>query len=515
MYKPTIGLEIHIELNTQSKMFCSCRNNPSEHCPNVNICPVCMGHPGTLPVVNKEAVRKVIKAGLSLHCQIQKRFYFERKNYFYPDLPKGYQISQYALPINKNGYLEIFVEEQKEAVKKRIRIERIHLEEDVAKLIHTKDGSLIDFNRAGIPLMELVTKPDIHSGRDARIFAQELQLIFRYLNISSADMEKGEMRVEVNISLARIETGKGADGRGNTGANQRKSAPLGTKVEIKNLNSLRAVEKAIDYEIERQSKVLNDGGKIIQETRGWDDSKQITFSQRKKEESFDYRYFPEPDLLPFSLEDGDILKIAAEIPELPQERRERFKREYFLSDREVEVFVNQKDLGEYFEKVVSELKNWVKAKENKEEVSPNEFRKLSKLAANYILTDLQALLVKTSVRGEDFLITPENFAEFISLIYTGEISSKIAKTVLKEMFERGGDPSHIIKEKGLSLMTDGTELVKLAEIVIQENPKPVEDYKKGKEPALQFLVGKMMAKTKGTADPLKAKEALKKVLNQN
>ena len=497
MFYPTIGLEIHVELNTRSKMFCSCKNDPLEEHPNVNICPVCMGHPGTLPVVNKEAVYKVIKAGAALHCQVQNQFYFERKNYFYPDLPKGYQISQYALPINKDGYLDIFPSQDRAKEKKRIRIERIHLEEDVGKLIHTQEGSLIDFNRAGVPLMELVTKPDIHSGEEAKIFAQELQLIFRYLNISQADMEKGEMRVEVNISMAP------------DGANT-----LGTKVEIKNLNSLRAVKGAIEYEIKRQSELLERGEKIIQETRGWNDKREVTFSQRKKEESFDYRYFPEPDIPPFEIGEEEVSRIVSEIPELPQQRRERFREEYHLSDKEIEVFVHQKDLGEYFEKVVSELKNWTKIKKHKENLSSDVIQKVIKLAANYILTDLQSLLHEASVRGEDFLITPENFAEFISLIYTGEISSKIAKIVLKEMFSQGKDPSEIIKEKGLSLMSDETELINIAKTVIVENPQPVADYKKGKENALQFLVGMVMKKTRGQADPLRTKEALKKVLSE-
>lgn len=287
-YKLTIGLEIHIELKTKTKMFCSCKNNPKETLPNINICPVCMGHPGTLPVINKKAVELVIKTGLALNCKIQEETFFERKNYFYPDLPKGYQISQYQVPLCKDGYLEI-KKENSWAETKKIRIHRIHLEEDTGKLLHPEgaDYSLVDFNRAGVPLMELVTEPDISSAKEAGNFARELQLILRYLGVSNADMEKGQMRVEVNISLSQ--------------KSNLKNQKLGTKVEIKNLNSIKAVERAIEFEIKRQSEILDKGEKIVQETRGWHDIRQETFSQREKEESHDYRYFPEPDLPPLKL----------------------------------------------------------------------------------------------------------------------------------------------------------------------------------------------------------------------
>jgi aspartyl-tRNA(Asn)/glutamyl-tRNA(Gln) amidotransferase subunit B len=524
MYKPTIGLEIHIELDTQSKMFCSCKNDPDEKYPNVNICPICMGHPGTLPTINKEAIKKVLKTALALNCEIQKGTFFERKNYFYPDLPKGYQISQYAAPIGKNGYLEIPITEEKfnsqksqipntksqtssksqilNPKLKKIRIERIHLEEDTGKLIHPEgeDYSLIDFNRAGIPLMELVTEPDIESAREARAFVYELQLILRYLGVSEANMEKGEMRAEVNISLKNQESGI-------------KNQGLGTKVEIKNLNSLRAVERAIEYEIERQREILERGERVIQETRGWDEKKETTYSQREKEEAHDYRYFPEPDLPPLTFNKEFLQEIKSEIPELPQARRERFKREYQLSDKEIELYVSQKDLGEYFEKVCSELREWIKEKKLEEKIEEEEFKKLVKLASNYIASDLQGLLKGASVTGEDFLITPENFAEFCSMIYTGEISSKIAKTLLKEMFATGADPSQIIEEKGLRQITDERELVKIVKEVIAKNPKPVKDYKEGKEAALQFLVGQVMAQTKGKANPEIVNKILKKLLS--
>ena len=518
MYKAIVGLEVHVELNTKSKMFCSCRNNPNARIPNSEICPICLGHPGTLPVINKEAVRKTIKTGLALNCQIPEYSKFDRKNYFYPDLPKGYQISQLYQPLCKKGFLEIDG--------KKIRIREVHLEEDTGRLVHPalSDYSLVDFNRAGIPLMELVTEPDLNSAKEARKFAEELQLILRYLNVSGADMEKGEMRVEVNISLAQ--------------GSKRKAQKLGTKVEIKNLNSFRAVEKSIDYEIKRQEKILKSGKKVIQETRGWldeatassrrvagarvDDVKGVTVSQREKEFAHDYRYFPEPDLPILHLGTPEYLNgIKAEIPELPQQKRERFKKEYELDEKMVaetsshlpprsasrssaiEVFVYNKDLGEYFEKVISEF-------------PPNlpreKLLKLIKLATNYLITDLQGLLKGASVSGEDFLITPENFAEFITLIYEGKISSKIAKMVLSEMFSTGADPSHIIEEKGLVQITDEAEIEKIIKEVISKNPKAVEDFKKGKAHAFQFLIGQIMAQTKGKANPQIVKDILSKEL---
>ncbi len=479
-YIPTIGLEIHAELNTESKMFCSCPNDPLQGHVNINICPVCLAHPGTLPVINKQAVEYAIKTGLALNCFIPEHSKFDRKNYFYPDLPKGYQISQYDVPLSENGYLDID--------NARIRIKRIHLEEDTGRLIHPKgaDYSLIDFNRAGVPLMELVTEPDIRTGKEAKEFAEKFQLILRYLGVSNADMEKGEMRVEVNISISP----KG-------------SKKLGTKVEVKNLNSFRVVEKAIDYEIERQKEVLTSAKKVVQETRGWLDKKEVTISQRKKESAHDYRYFPEPDLPPMRFKKKEIEKIRAEIPELPDQRRLRFKKEYGLSGNEIEVFVQNKELGQYFEKVVSELINWSDRK--------NLF-KLTRLASNYIITDLQGLLKKTKVSSKSFLITPENFGEFVNLIYKKTISSKIAKDVLREMFSSGGDPSHIIEEKGLSQIVDDSEIDKIAKKIILNNSKAVEDFHKGKGNALQFLIGQAMAETKGKINPDLVAEALRKLL---
>jgi len=478
-YQVVVGLEIHIELKTTTKMFCSCLNDPNEKRPNFNICPVCTAQPGTLPVINEEAIKKTIKTGLALNCQIPEYSKFDRKNYFYPDLPKGYQISQLYQPLCKEGFLEIDG--------KKIRIREVHLEEDTGRLIHPEgaDYSLVDFNRAGIPLMELVTEPDINSAKEAREFAQDLHRILHYLDVSDADMEKGEMRVEVNISLSR-EKGK-----------------LGTKVEIKNLNSFRAVERGIDYEIKRQTKILESGKKIVQETRGWDDAKGKTFSQREKEYAHDYRYFPEPDLPPLHHSAEFINKIKAEIPELPQQKRERFKREFELDEKSIEVLIQNKDLGGYFEKVISELPS---------QLPRENLSKLTKLAANYLITDLQGLLQGLLVTDKKFLITPENFAEFIILIFEDRISSKIAKIVLFEMFKTGADPSQIIEERKLTLIIDETEIEKIIKEVISRNQKAVQDFQKGKAASLQFLIGQVMAKTKGKANPEITQKLLTKVL---
>ena len=467
-YKPTIGLEIHAELKTRTKMFCDCLNDPLEKKANKNICPICTGQPGVLPVINKKAIDMVIKTGLALGCQIAKKTWFERKNYFYPDLPKGYQISQYEAPICEKGKLG------------NVGITRIHLEEDAGKLIHKENDSLVDFNRAGVPLMELVTEPDITSAEQAKKFAQELQLILRYLGVSDADMEKGQMRVEANISLDK-----------------------GTKVEIKNLNSFKAVERAIKYEIERQKEILEAKDKVIHETRGWNEIKQKTFSQRTKETSEDYRYFPEPDLPPLEISKKDIEKIKTEIPELPQARQERFKKEYRIPQSNIETLTVYKNLGDFFEQAVSELQAWLKSGKVKTNLNP-----LIKLSANYIITEFHKFI------GKEIKFTPENFAELIYLTFVGEISSSGTQEVLKEMFKKGGDPSQIIKSKELKQVSKEEDLEKIVEKIIKNNPQPVKDYKKGKETALQFLIGQAMKESKGKANPKVASKLLKKKLRK-
>lgn len=488
-YIPVIGMEIHAELKTASKMFCDCKNGLGEEKePNLHICPVCSGQPGTLPYPNKQAIEFVQLAGLALNCKLNLQSKFDRKNYFYPDLPKGYQISQYDQPFCEKGHLKVDGKE--------IGITRIHLEEDTGKLVHPSgtDYTLVDFNRAGVPLMELVTEPDIKTGEEARIFCQKLRQIFRYLEISDADMEKGNMRCEVNISLYKEKEGE--------------EKLSGTKVEVKNINSFKFVEKAINYEIERQTELLEQGKKIVQETRGWDSNKNATVSQRKKESAHDYRYFPEPDIPPFKFTQEYVDELKKELPELPEAKAKRFKEEFNLPEKDIEILTSEKDLADYFEKVVSELEDKVCAEEA---CLPKE--KIIKTAANYIITELRKHLVENNENIRDIKITPENYAEFIGFIATGKINSSAAQTVLQEMYRKGSDPSQVIEEKNLMQMENEDELEKIIKEVLKKNEKSVGDYKKGKGNALQFLVGQIMSATKGKANPQKAMELLRKNLD--
>ncbi len=469
-YKPVIGLEIHAELKTKTKMFCDSLNDPDEKRPNINVCPVCMAHPGSLPVINEEAVKKVIMAGLALNCTIARDTFFERKNYFYPDLPKGYQISQYEKPLCEDGYLDIS--------NKKIRIKRIHLEEDAGRLYHPpgKEGesfTLVDYNRAGMPLMELVTEPDLESGKEVKEFAEELQLMWRYVGVSDADMEKGLMRVEVNISLMN------------------EDGSFGTKVEVKNLNSIRAAADSVDYEIKRQKEALEAGEKIVQETRGWDENKKQTVSQRSKEEAHDYRYFPEPDLPPLNFSEEYIEVIKADINELPEQRRQRFKSQYGLPDADVGVMVSNKSLGDFYEHLMSELLGLDKT------YSP-------KVAANYLITN------SGFVMGENSKISPENFAQLMVNVYSQTVSSSIAGVILKETARTGQDPDQIIREKGLVQVSDVGLLESAVDKVIADNPKAVEDFRNGKEETLKFLIGMVMRETKGKANPKMVEDILRK-----
>ncbi|OGI16729.1 MAG: glutaminyl-tRNA synthase (glutamine-hydrolyzing) subunit B [Candidatus Moranbacteria bacterium RIFCSPHIGHO2_02_FULL_40_12b] len=496
-YIPVIGMEVHVELKTESKMFCASKNGMGEEKePNVNICPVCTGQPGTLPVPNRQAIEFVQLMGLALNCELSKNSKFDRKNYFYPDLPKGYQISQYDQPLCQDGHLDIIKVIKQENMKtKRIGITRIHLEEDAGKLLHPKGAnySLVDFNRAGVPLMELVTEPDIESGAEARLFCQKLQQICRYLNISDADMEKGHMRCEANISIYK----EGED------------KLSGTKVEVKNINSFKFVEKAIDYEIKRQEEILEKGEKVIQETRGFDSNRNITVSQRTKETSADYRYFPEPDIPPLKFSDEYIENLKRKLPELPEAKALRFEKEFALPKADVEVLVSEKDLADFFEQTAAEIAEKIEAKE----ISSNQERAV-KLAANYVISELKKHLAETGESVVDIKINPENYAELIGLVADGKINSSAAQTVLAEMYRTGGDPSHIIEEKNLSQMSDENELEVIIEKVIKNNPKSVADYKNGKSNALQYLVGKVMSETKGKANPKIVLEMLKKKLNE-
>lgn len=494
-YNVTIGMEIHVELKTHSKMFCSCKNSlGQEKQPNIHICPVCTAQPGALPVPNAQAIEFVQLAGLALNCELNLHSKFDRKNYFYPDLPKGYQISQYDQPLCGLGHLNIQVAgENGQTKNKKIGITRIHLEEDTGKLIHPEgaDYTLVDYNRSTVPLMELVTEPDMETGEQARIFCTKLQQICRYLGISDADMEKGNMRCEVNLSLYK-------DGENKLS---------GTKVEVKNINSFRFVEKAINYEIERQTEVLESGEKVVQETRGWDSVKNVTVSQRKKESAHDYRYFPEPDIPPMEFSQQYINDLKAKLPELPDAKEKRFAQEYGLNEQDILVLTAEYDLAEYFERVISELNEKIAS----HEISAN-VEKVTKLAVNYLLTEVRKHLMESKHDIRDLKITPENYAELIGIVADGKINSSAAQIVLKEMYHTGGDPSQIVEEKNLAQVDDSEALEKAVEAVLAANEQSVSDFKSGKENALKFLMGQVMKETKGKANPQKVDEMLKNKL---
>lgn len=466
-WKATIGLEIHAELKTRTKMFCSCKNDTEEKIPNKNICPVCMGHPGTLPVINKQAVKNVLKVGHALGGKLAEISEFDRKNYFYPDIPKGYQISQYKYPLVSGGKL------------KGVDITRVHLEEDTAKSSHEGgEFSLVDFNRAGVPLMELVTEPVMHSGEEVSRFGKELRLLLLYLGVSDANMEKGEMRLEANVSVSDSER-------------------LGTKVEIKNLNSFSSAERGVQFEIKRQIALLENGGKVVQETRGWDDNKQETFSQRVKEDSHDYRYFPDPDLPKLSIKDiPEFSKdnLLREIKETPEEKRERFGSEYGLKESDIEFYIYNSRLADLFE-AASKLINDSKAKG------------LLQLLSNYIISDIASM-------GDSFSIKPDFIAEVIQMIDSGEISSRGAKDLIKASPDSNKAPRNLAEEKNLLQKSDITELESIVESIIANNNNVVLEYKNGKESSLQFLVGQGMKLSKGSANPSILKDILiKKIGN--
>ena len=478
-YYPVIGLEIHAELKTKSKMFCSCKNDPDEEKPNTNICAICMGHPGTLPVINKEAVKHVIKVGTAIGANIADYTEWDRKNYFYPDIPKGYQISQYAFPLITGGEINA-------GGLGDVLITRVHLEEDTASSSHTKgDFSLVDFNRAGVPLMELVTEPVIHSAKVAGAFAKELQLLLRYLKAGDANMEKGEMRVEANISVS-TEQGK-----------------FGTKVEVKNLNSFRSVERSIDFEIKRHVEVIEAGDKIVQETRGFDETTGKTFSQRAKEDSHDYRYFPDPDLPKIFISEIEELKadkIKAEIPELPWEKRARYKADFGMKDEDAEMFVQNDSFRNFFDEFIGA--------ENANH-SPEKI----KIGINYITSDIAGLVKKAE--GTDIFISVPFFIELIDMISMGELSSRAAKDILAKYWDGSKEsrsPKQIAEQEGLIQKNDSEALNKMIQEIIDANPNAVSDYKAGKEASLQFLLGQVMRVSKGSVNPEVAKSALMEVI---
>ncbi|MBI2098991.1 Asp-tRNA(Asn)/Glu-tRNA(Gln) amidotransferase subunit GatB [Candidatus Uhrbacteria bacterium] len=498
-FESIIGLEIHVQLKTKSKMFCGCDNSGENLPPNTVICPICLGHPGTLPVINNQALRFGVLAGLALNCQIPDSSKFDRKNYFYPDLPKGYQISQYDEPVAINGFLNIEIPAKKnERTSARIGITRLHLEEDAAKLLHSADKktSLVDYNRAGTPLAEIVTEPDMRSPLEAKSFLQELRLMMRYLAVSDADMEKGHLRCDANISLRPLGETK-----------------LYPKTEIKNINSFRAVERALEYEIMRQTKLWEEGApQEATTTRGWDDSRQITVLQRTKEEAHDYRYFPEPDLPPLELSEMSS-RLSRELPELPAQKRERFKNEYFFSSEDARTVSEDLELSNYAEKVISELKEWLSTlpeiEGSGEEVWQKEGKKLAKLVSGWLLSKLGGLLGADGTEIKDIKITPENFAEFITMIYANKISSSAAQTVLEEMLKTGAEPEEIIEDKGLGQVSGDEELIPVVERVLAHHPEQVAEYKAGKIQVIQFLKGVVMKETHGTANPQVAEKLLK------
>jgi aspartyl-tRNA(Asn)/glutamyl-tRNA(Gln) amidotransferase subunit B len=472
-YETIIGLEVHVQLKTKSKLFCGCSTEFGA-LPNTHACPVCTGMPGVLPVVNRRAVEYGIKSALALNCEVASCSIFARKNYFYPDLPKNYQISQYEEPLAKNGYLEIGTD----SGKKRVEIARINLEEDAGKLLHyigsrEIDGSLVDFNRCGVPLLEIVSSPEINNQEEAYSYLTRLKSVLEYLEVSDCDMEKGSLRCDANVSV-RIVGEK----------------ELGVKAEVKNMNSFRAIQKALQYEVKRQIKALESGERIVQETRLWDEKRESTYPMRSKEEAHDYRYFPEPDLVPLVVDKRWIEEIRNTIPELPDRRRERFIREYGLSEYDAGVLTAEKPLADYFEQVVRLYDN-------------------AKAVTNWVMVELLGRLNAANREIEESPVSPGQLAELLKLIEKGTISGKIAKTVFDEMFNTGKNPQLVIEEKKLVQITDEKEIGRIIEEILRENSDAVEEYRKGKEKALGHLVGQVMKKTQGKANPQLVNKILK------
>jgi len=476
-YQTVIGLEIHAELNTASKMFCGCAATFGGD-PNTKTCPICLGHPGVLPVANRAAVANTILLGLALNCEVTPRSIFHRKNYFYPDMPKDFQISQYDIPLTAGGWLEV----EMDGYERRVGITRVHLEEDTGKSIHIgesgrihgADHSLEDFNRAGIPLAEIVSEPDLRSPEEARVFLQLLRATLEYLGISDCKMEEGSLRCDANVSL-------GVEGE------------LGTKVEIKNMNSFRALSRALAYEVERQRFALEQGQLIVQETRHWDDAAGMTSPLRSKEEAFDYRYFPEPDLVPIEPDPEWVEAIRARMPELPAEKLHRFEKDFKLPPEIATMLTSEKAMADYFEKAVQTGQDPVEL-------------------AKWIAGDLAALLKDASIPIDACPLQPTGLGELVALLAQRIISGKMAKEVLREAFESGKTPRVIVADRGLSQIADSSEIESVVEEVIAENQEAAEDMRQGKEAALKFLMGQVMKKTRGKANPSMASDLLRKKL---
>jgi aspartyl-tRNA(Asn)/glutamyl-tRNA(Gln) amidotransferase subunit B len=486
-YEPVIGLEVHVQLNTQSGMFCRCKNEESSE-PNVNICEICTGQPGAMPVINMEAVRKAVMVGLALNCKIERLSKFDRKNYFYPDLPKGYQISQLDHPINGKGSLDIIVDGKV----RTIGITRAHLEEDAGKLMHVNGASLVDYNRAGTPLLEIVSDPDIKNSQEASAYLQDLQNIVRYLGVSDADMEKGQLRCDANISLRKV---------GETGL-----PPY--KVEVKNMNSFKAVVAAIEYEIIRQGELLDAGETPKNETRGWIDADGTTVSQRSKEESQDYRYFPEPDLPTLEFTPEWLADIQRRLPELPKARQIRFVADYNITKKDAALLVSYKELGSYFENVMSELSEWLVAEK------AGDGNTFGQTVVNWVLGTYLSAINEHKMLPAESKVTPENFAELVKLVMQGKVSALAAKEIFAKMFETGEDPSNLLESMGLEQVSDESVIVDAVRKVITTNPKAVEDAKIKGEKAFGFLVGQTMKELKGKGNPQIINEILKKELGK-
>ena len=509
-FEPVIGLEIHVQLKTQSKLFCASPNLGSDPkaegglTPNINICEICTGQPGTLPRLNEEALRKTIMVGLALNCEIAQITKFDRKNYFYPDLPKGYQISQYDMPINGRGFLKVG--------ERTIGITRAHLEEDAGKLLHELPGSdpsanvglrrsdpghdpkmsYVDFNRAGVPLLEIVTEPDFRSPQEAGEFLRKLRSLVRYIDASDADMEKGHLRVDANVSVRPA---------------GQKELP-NYKVEIKNVNSFKAVEAALTYEIARQIEALEKGDLLHHETRGYVEASKSTVVQRSKEEAHDYRYFPEPDLPPLAISDGFVEELRVSMPELPQDKLARFIKEYGLNEADLWPIVEDKNMAHYFENAVSELQAWCEA----ENIGEEPYRKSLKSLVNWLTGDFLAMLNRDGKTPRQTLVTPENFAELIKLVEQGKISNTAGKAVLSEMYATGEDPSNIMDRLNLGQVSDTGEIELAVLKVLSENSDLVEKYRAGKTTVMAALVGQVMKEMQGKANPKVVNEILKEKL---
>ncbi|MGF7033062.1 aspartyl-tRNA(Asn)/glutamyl-tRNA(Gln) amidotransferase subunit B [Paenibacillus mucilaginosus] len=461
-YETVIGLEVHVELHTQSKIFCGCSTAFGAPA-NTHTCPVCLGHPGVLPVLNKQAVEYAMKAAMALNCQVATESKFDRKNYFYPDSPKAYQISQYDKPVGEHGWIDIEVNGET----KRIGITRVHLEEDAGKLTHVDGGyaSLVDFNRVGTPLIEIVSEPDLRSPEEARAYLEKIRAIMQYCDVSDVKMEEGSLRCDANISLRPYGQEK-----------------FGTKAELKNMNSFRGVQRGLEYEEWRQADVLESGGEVVQETRRWDEAQGKTLSMRGKEQAHDYRYFPDPDLVALHISDEWKDRVRASIPELPDARKKRYVGEYNLPSYDAEVITSQMKLADFFEESL-------------------KYTQDAKAVSNWIMGELLGYLNANGLELEDVKITGKGLGEMIGLIEKGTISSKIAKTVFKAMLESGKDPQVIVEEQGLVQISDEGAIAAIVDTIIANNPQSVADYKAGKEKAVGFLVGQAMKETKGKANP--------------